>query len=66
MSNYSCIIKSDLISSDLPSSISRQNTIGSNKNSQTKSLAIQGKHPVSDHSLFPLGNDKNIKSLATI
>ena len=28
------------------------------KNSQTKSLAIQGKHPVSDHSMLPLGKNK--------
>ena len=31
------------------------------KNSQTKSLASQGKHPVSDQSMLPLGKIKDRK-----
>lgn len=31
------------------------------KNSQTRSLATQGKHPVSDHSMLPLGKIKSKK-----
>ncbi|MBW6481440.1 MAG: IS110 family transposase [Vicingaceae bacterium] len=33
------------------------------KNSQTKSLATQGKHPVSDHSLLPLCKGKDKKKI---
>jgi len=64
--NYQQEILKNKIQEEKEELTSQQNTIGSKKNSQTKSLAIQGKHPVSDHSLLPLGNDKNIKSLATI
>lgn len=40
------------------------NTIGGKKNSQTKSLATQGKQPVSNHYLLPLSKDKSTKLLA--
>jgi transposase len=37
---------------------SRYGSKGAKKDSQTKSLATQGKHPVSDYSMPPLGNGK--------
>ncbi len=40
------------------------NTIGGEKNSQNKSLATQGKQPVSNHYLLPLSKDKSTKLLA--
>lgn len=45
---------------------SRHGSERAEKNSQTNSLAIQGKHPMSDHSLLPLGRNKSKNKLQKI
>lgn len=45
---------------------SRHGSERAEKNSQTKRLAKQGKHPVSDYSMLPLGDNKDKKLLKLI